>query len=340
MMDRDTFMAAVPKALKERLPNEFANCKIKQGEYYKTNRKVNALSIEMPGKENNASPNFNLDDEYKYYENTGDFNSCIDRMARIIVQSKDKNFDLSLMNDVERLKENIIMQLINTDSNKELLNVAPHREINDCSVVYRVLMQNTKDGIATVLIDNNMLKAFDMTESDLFAHAQESTKKLLPPVIKPISEVLPMCIPDEMREMFQEMGMPEMPMFQPEEELYILTNTSGVHGAAQMLYADNLQQVADKVGNDIYVLPSSVHEVLCVNKDKMSVEELQDMVREVNATIVDLADRLSNQVYLYDRTERTLTMVSDGKNRDIRDGIDASKVAEKNMEYEVNSLIR
>lgn len=52
--------------------------------------------------------------------------------------------------------------------------------------------------------------------------------------------------------------------------------------------------------DDFYILPSSVHEVLLVKQNQMSVEELEDMVKTVNASAVALQDRLSDHVYKYD----------------------------------------
>lgn len=336
MMDRTTFKAAIVKELKNHLPEEFAQGEIKVSEIYKTNRKVETLTMELPDK--NISPNFNLDDLYKGYELTGDFEGCLDNMARILVESRNQSFDVSMLSDETKFKENVVMQLINTDSNRELLASAPHREFNDCSVVYRLLIQNNRDGVATVLISNDMMKGYNLSEEELFEIARENTKRLMPPVIRPLSEVLMEHMPEEMKDLFGATGAPEMPMFEPEEELWVVTNKTGVNGAVQILYAENLQQIADRVGNDIYILPSSIHECLCVSKNKMNPEELQDMVREVNTGVVNVADRLSNQVYLYDKTARTITMVSDGQNRDVRENL--GKVAEKTMEYDLNNIIR
>jgi hypothetical protein len=288
--------------------------------------------------DSNISPNFNLDDLYKDYQVTGDFEGCLDRMAGILVNTSNQSFDDSILSDETKFKENVVMQLINTDSNRELMAFAPHREFNDCSIVYRLLIQNERDGIATILVSDDMIKRYNMTEQELFDRAKDNTKRLMPPVIKPLSEVLKGYIPEEMKELFVETGAPETPMFEPDEELWVISNKIGVYGAVQILYAENLQQIADKVKNDIYILPSSIHECICVSKNKMNPMELQDLVREVNMGMVDVADRLSNQFYLYDRTERTITMVSDGKERDIRGEI--GKVAEKNMEYGMNNIIR
>lgn len=68
-----------------------------------------------------------------------------------------------------------------------------------------------------------------------------------------------------------------------------------------MADANFLQRTEIRVGNDFYILPSSVHEVLIVPKEAgMDFKDLEAMVQEVNATQVAPQDKLSDHVYQYD----------------------------------------
>ena len=80
-----------------------------------------------------------------------------------------------------------------------------------------------------------------------------------------------------------------------------------------MLYGENLQQIADTYGCDLYVIPSSIHEMLVLPETDTSaefVDQLAEIVCEVNKTAVKESDRLSNQVYKYDNKARELSIVS------------------------------
>ena len=58
---------------------------------------------------------------------------------------------------------------------------------------------------------------------------------------------------------------------------------------------------------DLYILPSSVHEVILIPKDDtMEWEKLQEMVKEVNSTQVEDVEILSDSVYCYQRSADTL----------------------------------
>ena len=129
-------------------------------------------------------------------------------------------------------------------------------------------------------------------------------------------------MPAEMAEMM----IGEIP---PEQTMWVISNKEGINGAVSMLYENELHELAENLGSDLYILPSSVHEVLAVSSDLGDPEELAQMVVEVNMQEVSLDERLSNQVYHYDKDLRKLTLATDTPNKRL-DGI----VAEPNLIYE------
>ena len=68
-----------------------------------------------------------------------------------------------------------------------------------------------------------------------------------------------------------------------------------------MLFPEELKKIADDWGCDLYILPSSVHEVIVLPDLKEEVETLREMVCDVNENQVDKVERLSNSVYHYIR---------------------------------------
>ncbi len=88
---------------------------------------------------------------------------------------------------------------------------------------------------------------------------------------------------------------------QAEMDMYVLTNTSRNFGAACITYPGVLKEFAREHNSDFYIIPSSVHEVILILGEQMSVEEMNLMVEEVNEREVDSIDVLSNHVYQYKR---------------------------------------
>ena len=99
--------------------------------------------------------------------------------------------------------------------------------------------------------------------------------------------------------------------------MWIISNSSGINGAVSMLYDENLNKLAEKMGTDLYIIPSSVHEVIAVSVEMGSgdPEELAEMVQGVNMSAVELEDRLSNNVYHYDKDLRELKLATQVPNQ-------------------------
>lgn len=166
-----------------------------------------------------------------------------------------------------------------------------------------------------------MAKKEDLTENDLYNAANKNTKELFPILVKNMNEVISEIIfgdselSGEMEEEFKEVMMET----QDERSMYVITNESKLFGAASMLYEEPLHELAEKIGSDLYILPSSIHKVIAVSADFGSPDELAEMVYEINMDQVDINDRLSNQVYCYDKDLRTLRLATDTINKSLDD---------------------
>lgn len=119
---------------------------------------------------------------------------------------------------------------------------------------------------------------------------------------------------DEMEEK-EQIEIPEA------EVMYVITNSAGINGAASMLYENVLHALAEKLGTDLYILPSSVHEVIAVSAELEEPNELAQIVAEINMSQVELADRLSNQVYHYDKDLRKITLATDTPNKRLDESV-------------------
>lgn len=82
--------------------------------------------------------------------------------------------------------------------------------------------------------------------------------------------------------------------------MYVLTNKDAKYGAGNIIIPKVRRNILNCFhGNDFYVLPSSIHEVILLPSDRitMSEEDLINMVRSINRSQVAVPDRLSDHVY-------------------------------------------
>ena len=93
--------------------------------------------------------------------------------------------------------------------------------------------------------------------------------------------------------------------------MYVLSNKTKIHGAACILYENVVKDFADYLNRDIFILPSSVHEVILVpSQGAQKAQNLVEMVREVNETQVEEEEILSDSVYYFSREDGLMSRIS------------------------------
>lgn len=89
-----------------------------------------------------------------------------------------------------------------------------------------------------------------------------------------------------------------------EDEMYVLLNPSKNNGAAGMLYIELIREFAEKRGSDLFILPSSIHELILVpDNGCLNHEMFEEMIGEINEGQVEESERLGNHAYYYSRNE-------------------------------------
>lgn len=162
------------------------------------------------------------------------------------------------------------------------------------------------------MIHNSHARMWNVTAKDLWRLARENTPREFPAEIQSMQELLQTMAGDTSQDACDP-SLLELLLQSPIETipLYVLTNQTGLYGAACMIYQDILKDFAARLEKDLIVLPSSVHEVLLTpDSPDTSYEDLSNMVRTINTQEVPLEDQLSNQVYLYTRSDDRLRIVS------------------------------
>ena len=325
MMDYEMFKEVVKESFLSYMPGSYRGMEVRVDPVNKVNRTLDGLSLLAKNEKTMISPTLYINDMYEKYSKTGDLQATLQEAAKAMDEVFREATIPSL--DINTAKDNIIFQLVNTMQNEDMLKNLPHREFQDLSIMYRWIVGVDQKGLSSIVINNNVAESLGMGEEELFKAAAENTRRLLPPVVQSMNEVI--------MDMFMADGMPKELAEQmigeqePEMTMWVISNERKIDGAASMLYEDKLHNLAEKVGTDLYILPSSVHEVIAVSVEMGEPEELARMVSEINMDQVDISERLSKQVYHYDKDLRKITLATDTPNKRL-DGV----VAEQGLVYE------
>lgn len=245
-----------------------------------------------------------LDGLFEEYQKGLPFGEVILRICRSYENNRPMDnrpmecMELNFFSDYEKVKPKLAIRLLNCDKNRKLLSNVPHRRFLDLAVVYHCILFNDVIDCASVLISNSHMDMWNMDEEKLYNDALENSPRLLPGLITGMGEVVKGFLHDNEYEDISDFltGMPICP------DMYILTNQHKFYGASAILYPGLLEDYANRTGHDIYILPSSIHElILLMDTDSESREHLYSMVHEVNAHNLPADEFLSNNVYYFSR---------------------------------------
>ncbi len=217
------------------------------------------------------------------------FEDAVNKMCDTF--EKHKN-DVELPNiSIDDARDSLFVVAVNKESNAEMLANTPHRDLaGDVTMIMRYRMNGTPDARASFLVKDDMLANLGLTKDEAFDLAIANTLNDGYRV-KSIADTL------------QGMGIPEELLADMDLPIQVISNQDAIEGAIGPFVSKELrQEIFDSVGCDdgYYIIPSSRHEVLAVSSALGSPEDIQELVKHVNATELRPEDILSDNVFRVD----------------------------------------
>lgn len=256
------------------------------------NNRTSKEAITFSDKENNPQPLIYLESIYSQYCTGAELSVCVGFTVEVYRSANEIDVDTAYK-EWKDIRGKIEITVINKAWNADSMSGIPHRDFLDLVLYCRVIIDKNENGVVSTVVQNHMLKDWGISEEELWEAAffNLKTEEF---DIKDVNEVL--------KVMFSEgdlIGLQYKNKFEP--ALYVLTNKCQNRGAIGMLRTDLLEKFAEWGDCNFYILPSSIHEVLLLRDDEIPVDELRKIVRSVNRGVVDEMDRLSDEVYHYQR---------------------------------------
>lgn len=298
-MQIQEFNQYVKDHIKEYLPPEYETAKVSAVEVTKSNdRMLSGLTILREGE--NFSPTVYLE---PFAEQVAQGRSLEDAMREIAeiqtIHHAHTPVNISTFMDYESIRPMLSMKMCDPETNRDYLKDKPYMPCGNLAVFYRIQVERTEDGIAAAAITNNLLESWGICKEQLHRDAVQAENERNPVCFYSMedlmAEMMGFTKPDNMFDQTAPLPLDFTPM-------YVLTNPDKVDGAAVLARDGVPEKIAELVGANYFVLPSSIHEVLIVpDNGNMQAKELADLVKEINRTQVSPEERLSDKVQYYDR---------------------------------------
>ena len=297
-MEYESFKKEFTEDIKEKLYEMgYGDVDIKINNIKKVNRDYEAMNVVPEGGVMGVS--FNLEEIFTKFEQSGDYDSVLKNTTSFVANGIDTapKTDIDNLLNYEEMKNKLSIEVISAEANKELLLNIPHDRIEDLAAVYRFVLKSESTGKASILVSNEMMQKMGITHEQLKNDALYNAPIIRPAVIKGMNEVIKELMGKEAYELANGTG-------NVEESVYVATVPDKDSGAGVLSYQNFMDQAAERVGGDFFILPSSIHEILIVKDDgEMKAELLRNMVQQINRTELMPEDKLSDNVYHYDSKE-------------------------------------
>lgn len=212
------------------------------------------------------------------------------------------DFDVTFVTDFDKVKDRICYKLRNAEHNQELLSDTPFVGFHDLAIIFYIVVSREEEELGTITVKNNFLQMWNISVEKLLSMAIVNTQRMFRGKVESMFSVMTELLADKLDEECANEFYDMMADAEDEVPMYVCTNTSKLNGAGVILYDGLLKEFGNRVENNFYILPSSIHETLFIpDTGDMDANYLKQMVRDVNTTQVAPDEILSDSIYYYNR---------------------------------------
>lgn len=250
-----------------------------------------------------VSPNIYLNPYFESYQMGKPIAVIMEEIVLRYRRVCDENeIDVIDITDFNNVKDKIVLRLVNYEKNKEMLKLCPHRRYLDLAITFRYMVSKDSLGIASSLVSKAEFELWQVDLEELYRLALFNTMREFPWKMESLVKVVTESIRGQAMGIMPEDIIRELEQMENGVNMYVLTNEYGINGATCILYDNVIWNFAKVQDCNIFVLPSSVHEVMLVPENAETEPEfLEELVMEANKSAVGLIDLLSDHIYYYDK---------------------------------------
>ena len=208
------------------------------------------VGLTIMDKRINISPTIYLEEFYKQFQNGYTIQNITERILEVYHEVKfEHTWQVHTVKDFETMRSKIVYKLIHAKENEILLKSMPYIAYLDFAIVFYILFEVDESGTATIPITHELAQLWGVPLDEIQQNAFCNAPTLLPASFKPMQIVIneltgANCVGEECIE----------------DLMFVLTNSIRTFGAACILYDGMLDKISEEIGENFYILPSSIHE--------------------------------------------------------------------------------
>lgn len=299
-MEIKTFAALIAEGIQKELGADFF---VSVATTLKNNSTEYTGILFEKGKEA-ISPTIYIDDLYaKYMEDE----MTIQQIVLAVIERYEKSINgmpeiKKFSVEFEECKNKVVYRLISRAKNRLILEEVPYIPFLDMAITFHIVISISDTYLQSLRITQELQKKWNISVEQLYKLAKINTERILPAEVGDLHEKVEGYIGVEVLQ--KHLG--ENDLTNAEKlDMIIISNELGINGAAVVLYDGVLDRIAEEFGTDLYLLPSSIHEMIAVPAyDRDMYDDFSEIVRSINRRYVEREEILSDRVYLYKKDDK------------------------------------
>lgn len=279
------------------------------------NNQVTCSALRLQRENDEAGILIQIDAMYQEYKKGREIDDCIQELLEIYMQQENViSFRLEEYKEYDKIRNHIKPALINWSKNRDELENIPYAMFGDLAIIFQVQLIVSQSGDGTVIIDNRQLSIWGIEKDILMQQAMKNLIQDQTIVIENMAEYCDISV-ENIHEMKNYIHEPEI-----EQGIYVMTSHCFSYGAVTILNENLVHDFAEKMGCSLYIIPSSVHEtILLPNEGSLALKDIQNLVTIMNKNKIEPEYILSDNIYQYDKDNRSYSFADSGLEINIQD---------------------
>lgn len=203
--------------------------------------------------------------------------------------------------DYASCQDRIVYRLVSRERNSFILKDMPYIPFLDMAITFHLVVSINDSCMQSLKITRELQQRWGISVEQLLKLAKKNTQELLPARVCELSQLVECYMnPKEWKLELEEDLTNEEKM-----DMIVVSNELGINGASVVLYDGVIEEIANKYESDLYLLPSSIHEMIVVPVGEDDLQKtFSSMVDNINQRYVAEDEILSDRVYTYRREEK------------------------------------
>lgn len=287
-MDKKEFLQQVEAQIRTYLPEAHRNAKVLVGEFAVGGEMRHGFALLEEGKE--KTPALDLESFYENAREGVPLPEVLQELAHDYCALYDQDLDVQVMHmDQEQFFDSLHVAVLNFKKHKDVIRQAPYLEINDLAVIPMLRLPTG----TSIPVNLEVAEQIQMSGDLILAKALANHSTVFPPVFMRLSD---MAVNGET---WIDLQSSEVLQGESRDMVYVLMNREHAYGASTIADKRLLGQISRKLGDDFYILPSSMSELLIIPGNGTDPAALKLVVEEETSKRRDCIDFLSENVYFY-----------------------------------------